>query len=118
MKLREMYPQAFEDERGTIFVSEDAAKSADWTYEHGDAFLEDVLGWSWADAEDNFALSQQIKRRKAFWKRHPHLRSVCRFALSRYRFTMLFSSIVWRDWNGRISWPTAWMIAHDVCIGD
>ena len=44
MTLREKYPEAWEDEKGTIWISQPAAESADWTYEHGDAFLENVIG--------------------------------------------------------------------------
>ena len=40
--LMAAYPMAFEDDHGTIWISQQCADYADWTYEHGDAFLGDI----------------------------------------------------------------------------
>lgn len=114
MTLLEKYPDAYEDEKGTIWISQQAAQDADWTYENGDAFLEGILGWGWGNAEENFAFCQREAKRRAFWKAHPWLRAVCLFVRQRWRFVSLFSRTVWRDWYGRISWSTAWKISKDI----
>ena len=116
MTLREKYPDAYEDDHGTIWVSQQAAESADWTYEHGDAFIDDILGYDWENADENLLHLQRQDKRKAFWKAHPVLRDVFWFIRSRYGFLSLFSRTVWRDWYGRISWSTAWSISRDIWL--
>lgn len=116
MKMSDVYPNAYEDDKGTIWTSREMAEEADWTYAHGDAFMEEILGWSWEDAEENFVLCQFEAKRKEFWRKHSHLRTVLWFLKRRWRFTALFLSIVWRDWYGRISWSTAWTISRDLWL--
>jgi len=114
--LRERYPDAFEDDKGTIWVSQTAAERADWTFEHGDGFLADTLGWSWADAEESWAMCEAQAKRRVFWQAHPHLLAVMRFLRCRWGFVRLFCATVWRDWYGRISWNTAWKISRDIWL--
>ena len=116
MGVKQVYPEAYEDEKGTIWTSKQAADAADWTWEHGDGFLSEVLGWSWEDAEENLILCQSEAKRKEFWRAHPHLRKMVWFTRRRWGFTAMFLSTVWRDWYGRISWSTAWQIASDVWL--
>lgn len=116
MMLLEKYPDAFEDDKGTIWSSRQAAEAADWTYEHGDAFLDEILGWDWENAEENLVLCLREEKRKKFWKSHPHLRDVLWFLRRWYGALSLFSRTVWRDWYGRVSWSTAWTIASDVWL--
>lgn len=116
MTFEQKYPEAYEDECGTVWVNKAAAEAADWTYAHGDAFLGEVLGWSMADALENWEGCKKLAKRRAFWKAHPHLRDAWWFVLRRYRFTNMFLSTVWRDWYGRISWSTAWQMAGDLWL--
>lgn len=110
MRLLKKYPDAWEDSCGTIWTSREvAAPTADvFGYE------DEILGWSWDDAEANFQECERSAKRRRFWESHPYLRRVCRFVVRRWRFVRLFSSTVWRDWYGRISWSTAWQIARDI----
>lgn len=116
MTLLDKYPAAYEDEKGTIWISEQAAESADWTYENGDAFMENILGWDWADAEENFLSCQRQEKRRAFWSAHPRLRCALWFIRRWYGALSLFFRTVWRDWYGRISWSTAWKIASGIWL--
>lgn len=116
MTFQQKYPEAFEDDKGTVWTCKAAADPADWDLVHGDAFMEDILGWSLAEAEENYALSVQIEAQKAFWRSHPRLRAFCEFVRRRCGFTSLFLRTVWRDFYGRISWATAWKIAGDLWL--
>jgi hypothetical protein len=115
-ELMTAYPQAFEDDHGTIWISREHAIAADWTYEHGDAFLEGILGWDWNNAVENRQYTLAKQKKQAFWAQHPILHRVCRFLVTRKNFIRMFCGTVWRDWYGRISWSTAWKIASDVCL--
>jgi hypothetical protein len=112
--LMDAYPNAYEDNRGTIWVSEESSHQETDSYQ--DAWVEDVLGWDWENAYENFAICQRVAKRRAFWKAHPHLWKIILFLRRRRNFVMMFSGIVWRDWYGRISWSTAWKISKDVCL--
>lgn len=114
--LMAKYPQAFEDEKGNIWVSEESCLSADWTYAHGDAFLEGILGWDWDNAVENFIYAEALRRKREFWRRHPILRRMWRFLWTRYHFVSMFSRTVWRDWYGRISWSLAWKLSSDLWL--
>lgn len=116
MKFEQKYPEAYEDECGTVWVNKAAEEAADWTYEHGDAFLENVLGWSMAEAIENWEGYQKLAKRRAFWAAHHWLRDTLWFVQRRYRFTEMFLSTVWRDWYGRISWSTAWAMSRDLWL--
>jgi hypothetical protein len=116
MTLLEKYPAAYEDEKGTIWASQQAAKSADWTYKHGDAFLEGILGWDWANAEENFVSCQREDKRREFWKSHPYLRDTFWFVLRWYRALAMFCGTVGRDWYGRIGPSLAWQLASDLWL--
>lgn len=117
MTFQQKYPEAFEDDCGTVWVSKQAAEAADWTYEHGDAFLAGILGWSMVEALDNFAECQRGAKRRAFWTAYPRLRDTWWFLLRHYRFASMFARTVWRDFYGvRISWATAWKIAGDLWL--
>jgi hypothetical protein len=116
MELKEKYPDAYEDDRGTIWVSRQDAEAADWTYKHGDAFMENILGWHWEDAEANYLSCRARDKRRAFWKAHPRLRYILWFIRCWYGALSLFSRTVWRDWYGRISWSTAWQLASDLWL--
>lgn len=110
------YPLAFEDDHNTIWTSQKAAEAADWTYAHGDGFMDEILGWDWDDAVQNYQVTIEKRRKREFWQRHPALRRVVKFIVARWRFVSLFCGIVWRDWYGRISWSMAWKMAGDVCL--
>lgn len=114
--LRDKYPHAFEDDKDTIWVSREACEAADWTYKHGDAFLDDILGWDWQNAEENFTISQREAKRKAFWKAHPRLRSTCWFLRSWYGALAMFAGTVGRDYYGRITPALAWRLASDLWL--
>ena len=116
MTILDKYPNAYEDDRGTIWVNQQAAESADWSFGFGDAFLDNILGWSWQDALDNFDECQRRDDRRAFWTSHPRLRSLLWFLTRWSRALWMFSRIVWRDWYGRISWSTAWEISRDLWL--
>src|ERR1700743_1175471 len=120
MTFEQKYPEAYEDECGTVWVSKAAADAGkvefDSDFANGDAFLNDVLGWSMAEAIENLAECEKIARRKAFWGTHPRLHDTCWFILRHYRFTSMFLGIVWRDWHGRISWSLAWKLAGDLWL--
>ncbi|CAN5951002.1 unnamed protein product [Sphagnum jensenii] len=98
MTLRDKYPNAYEDEKGTIWVSQQAAEAADWSFEFGDAFLDNILGWDWREAEENFQSCQRRDKRRAFWKQHPRLRDMLWFLRRWCGALWLFSRTVWRDW--------------------
>lgn len=117
MIFQEQYPNAYEDDFGTIWTSPEAAGKADWEFVRGgDAFMGEILGWSWVEAEENFLECQRLAKRKAFWRAHPRFRDFWWFVLRHYRFVSMFSSTVWRDWEGRISWSTAWTLASDLWL--
>jgi hypothetical protein len=97
-----------------IWVSEEASRQMTESYE--DAWIEDVLGWSWEDAEENLALCQREAKRKKFWKSHPHLRVFYWFIRRWYGAMSLFSRTVWRDWYGRITWSMAWKMSSDLWL--
>jgi hypothetical protein len=110
------YPDAFEDDKGTIWTSQKAAQDADWTYKHGDAFLENILGWGWINALENYDYCLRERRRKAFWKAHPRLRDTVWFLRCWYGALALFCGTVGRDWEGRISPSLAWTLASDLWL--
>lgn len=121
MTFQQKYPEAYEDDLGTVWVNKAAADAGklefDSNFAHGDAFLDDILGWSMAEAIENWAGCQKIAKRKAFWKAHPILRDLWWFLLRHYRFTAMFLGTVWREWHGvRISWSLAWQLAGDLWL--
>lgn len=117
MTLRDKYPDAYQDDNGTVWVSQHAAKSADWTFSKGDGFMEDILGGSWTDAEENFASCQRANKRKEFWNVHPRLWAILWGIRCWYGALSLFLRTVWRDWHGhRIPWSTAWEMASDLWL--
>ncbi len=114
--LMDAYPNAYEDDKGTIWVSKEAADTADWTYEHGDAFLEGILGLSWAEAEECFIEAQKIRRHREWWKSHPRIRDAWWWIRCHWGFTSMLLSTVWRDWHGRITPSLAWTLAGDMWL--
>ena len=114
MTFREQYPQAFEDNLQTIWVSEEAAKRADWTFAHGDAFLEDILGCSWAEAYENFALTQRINRRKRWIAKHRNLYKIGRWIRSRYYLMTMFLSLSRPSYE--LGPCLAWKLATDLWL--
>lgn len=117
MTFQQKYPEAYEDECGTVWVNKAAADAADWMY--GDGFLENVLGWSMAEAIENWAGAQKIARRKAFWAAHYVLRRIVWFVWGWWGALGMFLRIVWRKWEDdmpRISWSAAWQMAGDLWL--
>jgi hypothetical protein len=117
----EAYPNAYEDDLGTIWTSHDdylVAKEA-MAFE-GDWWAEFILGWCWKEAEENFALCLKQARRRAFWKRHPVAHEVKWFLWTRWNFLSMFCGIVWRECCAeyRIGPSLAWKLAGDLWLRD
>ena len=56
MTLLEKYPNAYEDDKGTIWVSQQAAESADWSYKNGDA------GHMWIEKQIKGLFREMMRR--------------------------------------------------------
>jgi hypothetical protein len=115
--FEQAYPDAYECETGAIWTSEEAYSKADWTYDSGDAFLEEVLGSSWQDAKENYASYMREKERKRFWKSHPRMRDAWWFVRRWAGAISMFFGTVFREWNEvRITPSLAWELASIVWL--
>lgn len=118
-ELMKAYPDACEDERGTIWTSKDAVYAVMDEDFNVDANIEDALGWSWDDAVENFAECKRIAILQARRIRFARLYAVRDFICHRWRFVCTFCNLLGREigyYPGRFGPKLSWTIAKTIWL--